>query len=269
MKQINLHLLVLVFLCLSSQSAYCRYDFVSDGIYYEINTSKEVAYVSADGPGTYIGEITIPDSVVADNFNKTLNYSWYTNYKGKKLPVKRINKEAFVACKHVTFISIPGLLESCAVDKSTWFGGLKTIVVRDSKNSSYQLHLDGFNLSTVDSIYVGSYAAIALDESEAKTYPDLHIEVGPKCYAFAIQASNLASLKLNEGLQALAVQHCDRLKELIIPNSVNKESSYLTSDVDFSISDLCQYNKGLKTLVIGKSVVIQDYIVENETSVKL
>lgn len=249
MKKNNFLILLVMLLGMACPNAFA-YHFVTDGIYYSVSSDRDGYYVSvtSDGPGSYIGEVVIPDNV-------TINRSWGSSISaGTRLRVKTIVSDAFEGCRFVTSLTVPSSVNYIGgldnVNKT--FGGLKKLIIQDY-NPIYKeetLDLSRINFSTIDTIYVGRSVKIDMTNFNTSSYPDLKIEVGSKCNYFYINHSdNLCELKIYEGLKKLYVGSCNKLEELIVPNSVERGGD------QFNYTNY--FNKNLKTLILGKSLQTQ------------
>ena len=175
-------------LTLTGVTASYAYDFESDGIYYDITSSKEVGvtYKNTDY-NSYSGDIVIPSTV---------------RYNSKTYTVTSIRGYAFYKCTSLTSIDLPdgvtsikyGAFEDCA--------SLTNIVIPDAVTSIEDYTF--YNCTSLTSIDL----------------PDGLTSIGS--YAF-YYCTSLVSIDLPDGLTSIgyrAFQSCKSLVSIDLPNGV-------------------------------------------------
>lgn len=191
MKDFQLHLRVILTLCLSFTASACLAlrDFYVDGLYYNKLSNSTVEL----GPGWYStlyrGDITIPSSITYDNHTYTVvaigydAFSYSESVRSVKLPhtITEIKDDAFLGLEECSHINIP--------DKVTKIG---------NRAFSGCTLLRNVNL------------------------PDGLISLGDECFG---NCKNISDIILPGGLQHMGegvFWGCDNLKSIFLPETLDR-----------------------------------------------
>ena len=122
MKQTLLHLALLALLQLVPTAA-MGYDFMVDGIFYNVKNGQAIvtkpgtASAGAGIPGGYSGEVVIPSEVAHDSIT---------------YPVTAIGAHAFSGCAGLTSISMPGSITTIGQQAFNGCSGLSSVTIPHS-----------------------------------------------------------------------------------------------------------------------------------------
>jgi len=203
MKKISSTLLCLLFITQAS-----AYDFISDGIYYNIlseqdktcEVTNETGSLSAE---SYSGSTTIPSS--ANNYSVT-----------------RIGNYAFSNCSSLTCISIPNSVTSIGAWAFIGCLSLTSISIPESTYIEPYAFSHCTSLPVIDSIrYAGTYLVEAVD----KSLSSYNIKEGTRFigrYAFS-GCTNLTSISISNSvtrIENFAFENCSKLTTVILPYSL-------------------------------------------------
>lgn len=233
MKRTILKLWAIIALLCGALSA-SAYDFVVDGIYYNIlsdNSSVEVTFRDGDFD-TYIGEITIPSEVSYDGYSyKVSAIGNLAFYKCSALitvtipaTINRIGSGAFEYSNHIQKVNISDLSAWCMIDFS------------DDGSSPFayggSLYLDNILVTSIES----------LDESCTTIAK----------YAFYgnTDLTNVVLPNSITTIQASAFQGCSKLKYLEVgPNVISMGNGVLKGCTALSTIKFCDSDQ---TLQLGR-----------------
>ena len=140
---------VAVLLCSATASAY---DFVVDGIYYNIISASDLTVGVTTGENKYSGDVIIPATVT---------------YKSKTLTVSSINGSAFEDCTALSSITIPN---SITIIKKAAFYGCTSLTSVTIPNSVKKIENEAFR--------------------NCKSLKELHIEDGETSLYFSMDNNN-------------------------------------------------------------------------------
>jgi len=220
---------VAVLLCLSALS--WAYDFVADGIYYEINSdgkSVSVAYVS--GYVTSSGKVVIPSIAIDD-------------YVSKGYKVTGIGESAFAGCTGLNSISIPNSVTSIGSRAFNNCTGLKSVYISDleswckiafcgslSNPLYYAHHLILNGVEIMDLVIPNSVTSIGWHTFDgctgltSVTIPNSVTSIGYSAFA---GCTGLTSVTIPNSVTSIgysAFAGCTGLTSVTIPNSVTSMS---------------------------------------------
>ena len=105
---------VLLSVILSTAFTAASYNFMVDGIYYDINGNNATVVNSPDFPSTYSGDVVIPESVA---------------YNDVTYPVTAIAEGAFYSSPNLTGVSIPNSVTSIGGGAFGDCNNLKTVII--------------------------------------------------------------------------------------------------------------------------------------------
>ena len=108
---------VLLSVILSTAFTAASYNFMVDGIYYDINGNNATVVNSPDFPSTYSGDVVIPESVA---------------YNDVTYPVTAIAEGAFYSSPNLTGVSIPNSVTSIGGGAFGDCNNLKTVIIPNS-----------------------------------------------------------------------------------------------------------------------------------------
>ena len=164
-----------------------NYDFVVDGIYYDILGANTVEVTNNGNYGTYSGSVTIPSSVANG---------------GKTYSVTNIGIEAFKGCTELTRVTLPNTVTSI----SAWaFEGCTALTSLTLPNSL---------------TFIGSSAFEHCSALRSLTLPNSVTTLGDGAFCYC---TSLTSVNIPNSLPVIqegTFQNCNSLASVTIPNSV-------------------------------------------------
>ena len=264
MKRLITQLALLIAVLCASIPAHA-YDYIVDGIYYNVNKSNRTAEVTK-GDGKYKGSINIPESIT---------------YEGSSYSVTSIGKSAFRDCSGLTSVTIPSSVTIIGNYAFNSCSGLTSIVVDkgnvtyDSRNNCNAIIETATNTlitgckntiipNSVTSI--GEYAFRGCDGLTSVTIGNSVMSIGRSAF---YGCSNLTSVTIPNSVTSIghsAFCDCSGLTSVTIPNSVTSighsafcDCSGLTSvTIPNSVTSIGEYAflgcDGLTSVTIGMSV---------------
>ena len=212
------------------------YDFVVDGIYYEIiseaNSQVSVTHSSntPDRPiASYSGDITVPSSVI---------------YNNKSYTVVAISDYAFSSCNQMTSISLPNSIKTIGVQA---FGltKLTSIIIPNSVTS------------------IGESIFTNCEELKIVKLPDQLKEISKSAFLRCINLSDITIPETVTNIGFYAFYECTALKSIEIPSSVTiiNESAFSFSGItSITIPSSITYIKGSAFNRCGSLQTIYSYI---------
>lgn len=108
---------LLAVVCLLSSIGASAFDFVVDGIYYDIESLTDITCTVTKGDIEYNGDITIPTNVT---------------YNNVILAVTSIGNDAFVECSGLTSVTIPSSVTSIGSAAFYECSGLTDVTIPNS-----------------------------------------------------------------------------------------------------------------------------------------
>ena len=185
MKRLITQLALLIAVLCASIPAHA-YDYIVDGIYYNVNKSNRTAEVTK-GDGKYKGSINIPESIT---------------YEGSSYSVTSIGELAFGYCSGLTSVTIPNLVTSIGDEAFRGCSGLTSVTIPNSVTSiGYSAFYDCSGLTSV-------------------TIPESVTEIGSSAFSYC---SGLTSVTIPNSVTSIgtyAFKGCTGLTSVTIPNSV-------------------------------------------------
>ena len=213
-------------LLLAISSLTWAYDFVVDGIYYNINSDKTSVTVTykTTSYNSYSGSVVIPSTVT---------------YNDTEYSVTSIGNEAFRDCSGLTSVTIPNSVTS--IGSSAFYGcsGLKKAEFASIESLCKIL----FSSYSSNPLYYVKHLFINGQEVKDVVIPNSVTSIGE--YTFR-GCSGLTSVTIPNSVTSIgqyAFQYCSGLTSITIPNSVTSIGNYTF-----------QYCSGLTSVTIGNSV---------------
>ena len=130
--------LLIAVLCASIPAHAYDYDYIVDGIYYNVNKSNRTAEVTK-GDEKYKGSINIPESIT---------------YEGSSYSVTSIGKSAFRDCSGLTSVTIPNSVTSIGEAAFYVCSGLTSVTIPNSVTSIGEYAFG--NCSGLTSVTIGN-----------------------------------------------------------------------------------------------------------------
>ena len=284
--------LLIAVLCASIPAHAYDYDYIVDGIYYNVNKSNRTAEVTK-GDEKYKGSINIPESIT---------------YEGSSYSVTSIGEYAFLGCDGLTSVTIPNSVTSIGEDAFCNCIGLTSVTIPNSVTSIGEYAFGncsgltsvtiGNSVTSIGDIAfygcsgltsvtipnsvtsIGEYAFYGCSGLTSVTFnAEKCTEMGSSDHPLFKKCTKLSDLTIGEKvttIPAYAFYGCSGLTSVTIPNSVTSigeaafyECSGLTSvtigNSVTSIGDIAFYDcSGLTSLTIPASVTsIENYVFSN------
>ena len=242
MKTIKLWLTTItVLLCSLTANAY---DFVADGIYYNITSSTDLTVeVTYEREGItvisgYRGEVTIPPTVSYDDNIYSVTTIGNSAFYGSDLTsiaipesVTSIGGRAFGDCSSLTSIIIPKSVTSIGYSAFGGCGSLTTITIPESVTSIGYSAFSGCGSLTsitipksVTSIESSTFSNCP--SLTSATIPESVTSIGERAFS---GCSSLTAITIPEGVTSIgwfAFEHCTSLTSTTIPESVTSIGEY-------------------------------------------
>ena len=233
MKRLITQLALLIAVLCASIPAHA-YDYIVDGIYYNVNKSNRTAEVTK-GDGKYKGSINIPESIT---------------YEGSSYSVTSIGKSAFRDCSGLTSVTIPNSVTSIGDYAFDDCSGLTSVTIPNSVTS------------------IGTFAFGDCSGLTSVTIPNSVTSIGSGVF---YGCSGLTSVTIPNSVTSIGYgffRDCTGLTSVTIPNSVTSIGDYVFCDCSgltsvtipnsvTSIGEFAFYGcSGLTSVTIPSSVTI-------------
>ena len=212
---INTSLLLLALLMLPATAA--AYDFMVDGIYYNINGNEATV---TSGPGYYSGDVTIPEAVTYNRVTRAVTAIgdkafWLCGgLTGVAIPhtVRSIGEYAFFSCSGLTSVTVPHSVTSICYNSFQSCMGLKSIKVENG-NPSYDSR-DNCNaiIETASNTLVAG--------CQNTIIPNSVTSIGEAAF---FRCTGLKAITIPNSVTSIgyaAFESCDSLMSLVIGSSV-------------------------------------------------
>ena len=198
------------------------YDFLSNGIYYNIINGNEAEvtyeYENEDGDpkSPYSGNVVIPSSVTNGN---------------TKYSVTSIGGSAFRRCSSLTSVTIPNSVTSIGDNAFHYCSGLTSVTIPNSVTSIGEAAFDGCNGLTSITIPNGvtsieGWAFAYCRGLTSVTIPNGVTSIGDDAF---YNCSGLTSVTIPNGVTSIgdeAFYNCSGLTSVTIPNGVTEIGEY-------------------------------------------
>lgn len=188
-------MLVAMLLAFLPASAY-DYDFEVDGIYYSVISLTDLTCKVVHGDDTYEGEVVIPSEV---------------DYKGRKLTVSEIGKDAFY-WSGVTSVSIPESVTKIGVQAFYYCNFLASITIPQSVTE------------------IGYFAFRNCGSLTSLTIPDSVTGIDVGTFGGCVSLENIILSKNLINIGSGTFENCLSLSSLTVPGSVEVIVQYNYSD---------------------------------------
>ena len=216
MKSKIKYFLVLTVMLLAVSVQAEAYDFVVDGIYYEIASVKDLTCGVVQGGYKYTGDIVIPSQV---------------EYNNRHFKVQEIRSRAFLNCDKLTSIEIPNSVTEIGEDAFRRCSSLTSVEMSNSITKIDDRTFAGcFSLTSVkipNSVTViGRHAFSDCSKLTSIEIPDSVTVIG---YCAFLSCHSLRDVKLSDSLLGIgesSFQYCISLNTIKIPNSVTEICKY-------------------------------------------
>ena len=231
MKRLITQLALLIAVLCASIPAHA-YDYIVDGIYYNVNKSNRTAEVTK-GDGKYKGSINIPESIT---------------YEGSSYSVTSIGKSAFRDCSGLTSVTIPNSVTSIGDYAFDDCSGLTSVTIPASVTSigDYAFYdCSGLTSVTIPNSVtsIGTFAFGDCSGLTSVTIPNSVTSIGSGVF---YGCSGLTSVTIPNSVTSIGYgffRDCTGLTSVTIPNSVTSIGNYVFCDCS-----------GLTSVTIGNSV---------------
>lgn len=200
---------LLAVVCLLSSIGASAYDFMVDGICYNITslTDKTCSVTSGDG---YTGDITIPTNVT---------------YNNVILAVTSIGDEAFVECSGLTGVTIPSSVTSIGSAAFYECSGLTDVTIPNSVTDIGESAFNGCSKLTSMTIpnsvtSIGSFAFSGCVGLTSMTIPNSVTSIGGAAFNECSGLTSVIIPNLVTSIDIATFRNCSGLKDVTIPNLV-------------------------------------------------
>ena len=203
--------------CMFIAFAANAYDFMSDGIYYNINSSNGTVTVTNSGTNIqYTGDVTIPATVAHEgktyNVTAIASYAFLDNVELSSITignkVRSIGFKAFSGCTMLTTVVIPNSTE--ILDEQAFVGcsNLKNLTIGSSVKA------------------IGNSAFQECTSLAKVVIPGSAETIGSSAFS---GCNHLTDLTIESGVVTIGIgafQGCSTLPSVTLPNTVKTINSY-------------------------------------------
>lgn len=176
-------MIILLFSFISASA----YDFVVDGIYYNVTDLANLECEVTSGDSKYVGSVSIPSTVTL---------------KTKTFSVKKIGDEAFDGCQDLNYVKIPNSVVSIGSKAFAWCTMLNKVVIPDSVQS------------------IGKSAFERCDSLKTVTIGNSVTQIEDFAFSWC---SSLSDLTIGNSVKTIgggAFDNCESLESVVLPNTV-------------------------------------------------
>lgn len=262
-------MIILLFSFISASA----YDFVVDGIYYNVTDLANLECEVTSGDSKYVGSVSIPSAVTL---------------KTKTFSVKKIGDKAFDGCEDLNYVKIPNSVVSIGSNAFAWCTMLNKVVIPDSVQnigkSAFErcnslktvtignsvTQIEDFAFSWCSSLSdltignsvktIGGGAFDNCESLESVVLPNTVESLGRGAFRYC---RSLSKIELSENLKVLecgTFYLCDKLIEIVIPGSVERiVGSQLYQDDSTVFTNL----RHLTLVPSDKKLVLGEYVPKN------
>ncbi len=257
---------LLLALLLSATMNATAFDFMSDGLAYNINddgTSVTITYLSKDANGNYSGitNFRLPETV---------------NHDGVPYSVTAVGDSAFHDCTSLARLTIPASITSINKSAFAHCNSLTELIVEDAATTltfNFQNNNLVFESCPLEDIYLGRYIYYKNNSPFNNMGSIKHITLGNNVTSIpsglANKCSGLTDVTMSENvtkIQSSAFSYCSSLKTINLPPSITSIalfafygcSSLESVVIPESVSEISDYTfagcSSIKELIIPENV---------------
>ena len=286
----GLRVLLLAFSILSASMAFA-YNFMVDGIYYNINGNEATVTYETTSYNSYRGSVTIPSTITYNGVTYYVTsigssaFKYCTGLTSVTIPesVTSIGVDAFRGCTGITSVSIPNSVKTIGNSAFSGCSGLPSIIIPNSVTSiGYSAFkncssLTGVYISDLEAWFKIYFSYNSNDYDYQRDYSANPLNCAHHLYLNGIEVTELIIPSTVTSINSLAFCGCKGLTNVTIHNDVTSigYNAFIgcsaletlnfnaVSCADFHYSGENAYygkyppfyNLNIKTINIGDSVV--------------